>query len=219
MSTGEIVPLAMSLALTPDRYDYFLHGPEGSAEMGDCNGDPTTFDGYTYYYSHPALTTTGSISIGDTAFDITGDTWFDHQWGNFKQCTLAWNWFSLRLDDGRYIMLFQFLDDDGSPLPDLLGASLLDADGRVSFWVGADDVRLTPTRFWTHPEQGAIFALEWIIETPVGTFAVEPVFDNQTPSFLPGIPYYWEGVIRVRETSHSGQQIGVGYLEVVPSGD
>jgi predicted secreted hydrolase len=219
MATGETVPLSLSLNLSPEHYDYFLHGPDGAAEMGDCNGDPTTFDGYTYYYSHPALTTSGTMRVGDNEFVLEGDTWFDHQWGNFKHCTLAWNWFSLRLDDGRYIMLFQFLDARGMPLPDLLGASFLDVDGTLSFWLGPDVVSLTPTRFWTHPERGAVFALEWIIDTPIGTFAVEPYFDNQTPSYLAGMPYYWEGAMRVRETSHEGQQIGTGYLEVVPKAE
>ncbi len=216
MGIGGTVPLEIDLSLEPQNYDYYLHGPEGSAEMGECNGDRETFDGYTYYYSHPALTTNGAISVDNTTHSVVGDTWFDHQWGNFLHCNLAWNWFSLRFDDGSFMMLFQFLDDDGNPLPNLLGASYLDTDGTVTYWEGEDDVTLTPTRFWTHPEQKTAFGLEWTVETPVGTFGVAPYFDNQTPSYLAGIPYYWEGAMRVRDSGQSGQQIGIGYLEVVP---
>ncbi len=215
VTTRATVPLSLHLRATNDQYDYYLHGADGLHPMGnDCVGDKSALDGYTYYYSHPALSTVGSIAVDNSSAQVSGTTWFDHQWGNFSACPLAWNWFSLRFDDGRYIMLFQLLDPTGTPLPASLGATYIDSTGQVVFWPTEGAVTLTPLRTWTNPRTNVAFTLGWLIETPIGSFQVDAAFDDQTPDQMDGLPYYWEGVITIQE---EGTPIGTGYLEVVPS--
>ena len=215
VTTRASVPLNVHLRATNDQYDYYLHSPDGLHPMGsDCVGDKSALDGYTYYYSHPALSTIGSIAVNDSPVQVSGTTWFDHQWGNFSACPLTWNWFSLRFDDGRYIMLFQLLDPTGTPLPALLGATYVDQTGEVTFWPTEAAVTLTPLRTWTNPRTHVEFVLGWLLETPIGSFHVDAVFDDQTPDQMDGLPYYWEGVITIQA---DGTPIGTGYLEVVPS--
>lgn len=218
VATRIAVPLSLHLRATNDQYDYYVHNNDGLHPMGhDCVGDKTALDGYTYYYSHPALSTIGSIAVDNISAQVSGATWFDHQWGNFSACPLAWNWFSLRFDDGRYIMLFQLLDPTGTPLPALLGATYVDSTGHVTFWPTEGAVALTPIRTWANPRTDIEFTLGWLLETPIGNFNVEAVFDNQTPDPMEGVPYYWEGVITIREEDEAGISLGTGYLEVVPA--
>ena len=170
-------------------------------------------DGYTYYYTNPALTTTAALTIDQQTFTLHGDTWFDHQWGNFNHCLLKWNWFSLRLDDGRYLMIFQFCDAQGNPVPDMLSLSYIDpARDQQQFWTGPEYITLTALRTWTDPATGIRFPLAWEVTTPVGTFGIEPAFDDQV---MPPLPKpYWEGVIVVRQGGVGGSRIGNGYLEL-----
>lgn len=218
VATRSTVPLSVHLRAINDQYDYVVHSGDGLHPMGsDCVGDKTTLDGYTYYYSHPALSTIGSITLDNTTAQVSGATWFDHQWGNFSACPLAWNWFSLRFNDGRYIMLFQLLDSTGTPLRALLGATYIDAEGQVTFWPTEGAVTITPLRTWTNPRTHVEFTLGWRLDTPIGSFNVESVFDDQTPDQMEGLPYYWEGVITIRASGTESTPIGTGYLEVVPA--
>ncbi|MBI5931224.1 MAG: hypothetical protein HY862_18090 [Chloroflexi bacterium] len=218
VATRTVIPLTLNFSATNDQYDYYVHNTKGLHPMGnDCVGDGSLLDGYTYYYSHPALSTIGSIKLDDTTTQVSGATWLDHQWGNFSACPLAWNWFSLRFNDGSYIMLFQLLDEMGTPLPALLGATYVDSTGQVTYWPTEGTVTLTPTHTWTNPRTHVEFTLGWQLETPMGKFSVEAVFDDQTPDQMNGLPYYWEGVITIRPSESDETAVGTGYLEVVPA--
>ena len=215
MHSGAMVDLGLDVTLVnvpDDAYDYVVHQPGGISSMGACAEDVATMQGYTYYYTHPALETSGSLSLDGSQHTVNGTTWMDHQWGNFLRCHLAWNWFSLRLDDGSFWMIFQLLDESGQPLPQLLGVTVIYPDGRVEYLDAG--ITLTPTRYWTHPVSDVDFALEWTVQTPVDTFTIVPYFDNQTPPYTEGVPYYWEGVMGV---FNEGRVVGRAYLEVVPA--
>lgn len=206
-------PIQLDIELVNDKSDYYTHVPGGLSSIGMCAANQATLDGYTYYYSHPALTTTAAITVNQQTHHLSGDTWFDHQWGNFNYCSLKWNWFSLRLDDGGYMMISQPCDRTGKPLPEWIGLSYIDpVTGQRQFWIGPDVATLTPVRTWTDPETGIDFPLAWEIATPVGAFGIEPAFDGQ---MMPPFPKpYWEGVIVVRAGGITGPRIGEGYLEV-----
>ncbi len=209
--------IGMELTLVNDKVDYILHRPDGIAGMGVCtNQDPATMAGLSYYYSHPALTTTGTLTIDGGEVRVRGDTWFDHQWGNFQNCHVGWDWFSLRLDDGSYLMLFNFKTRDGGDLPDLRGLTYIAPDGGVQWRLGAEAATLTPTRWWRSDRYGLRYPLEWLIETPVGAFALEPYFDEQTMASAEAMNTinYWEGVMRVRAGDHAGSQVGLAYMEL-----
>ena len=85
------------------------HGNDGIISMGNP-GNP---DENSFYYSFTNMNTEGSFSFvnkNDEQIDlkVVGTTWFDRQWGDFKE--RKWNWFSLRFNDGEEIMLFSFPD-------------------------------------------------------------------------------------------------------------
>ncbi len=206
-------PVQISADLMNDRGGYFTHTADGLVTLGECPADRSTLDGYSYYYSHPALTTVARIGVEDQFLTLAGDTWFDHQWGNFNQCLMSWNWFSLRLDDGRYLMISQSANLAGDPVPGEVIVSLMDvAHGTQQFWAGDDAATLTPLRVWTDPATHHQFPLAWEIVTPAGTFGIEPVFDEQ---MMPPLPLpYWEGIVTVRAGGLSGDVIGDGFLEI-----
>ena len=212
VATDEDLPITIDLTLKNDQLTYYYHGGTGLYPIGDCAHNIETLDGYTYYYTHPAMPTTGTISVNNEAHTMTGDTWFDHQWGNFVHCGLSWDWFSFRFDDDSYMMLFAEWDA-GYTTPRLLGATYITSEGDALNWDG-DALEFTPLRDWTHPESGKVFPIEWEVSTPEGTFGVVPLFDYQAGGTFEGIPDYWEGLISIHADGVDGVQVGIGYLEV-----
>jgi predicted secreted hydrolase len=212
-TTHESHDVQFDLTLANTQSDYYRHADNGVSAIGECQKDEATLEGYTYYYTHPALATAGTLTLNGATLDLAGDTWFDHQWGNFVHCALAWDWFSLRLDDGSYIMIFALLDQAGNPL-NLLGMTYINPEGNTQHWYGDDDVQLTAIREWMHPDTGVSFPIEWQVGTPVGQFYIEPVLDAQAPGHLEAIPDYWEGMVKVYQDNPDGELLGLGYLEV-----
>ncbi len=207
--------ISLNLTLANDKFGYYLHNPKGVGQMGICEKiDPVSMAGITYYYSHPAMNTTGTITIDGREFPVRGDSWFDHQWGGFGNCLPAWDWFSLRLDDGDYMMLFNHKDLLGNNLPNQRGLTYIDHTGNATIWEGNGAFNLTATRWWRSDLFGFMYPLDWILNTPVGEFALEPYFDEQTMNVAKGEVKYWEGIMRIRGENLTGRQIGKGYMEL-----
>ena len=207
--------ISLNLTIINDNADYYVHRLDGLSDQGACQdlgSEPMA--GRSYYYSHPSMTTTGTIAIDGRSIDVQGSTWFDHQWGGFAKCYPAWDWFSLRLDDGRFVMLYNLKDPSLNDIPNQRGLSYIDRNGNVEWWYGKDAANLTATRWWKSDLFGFRYPLDWSLVTPVGKFALQPYFDEQTMNVAPGEVKYWEGIMRVCEGDLSGKQIGIGYMEL-----
>lgn len=212
---GKFQTISMNLTIANDKADYHLQSPNGITELGTCLSiGSDAMAGRSYYYSHPAMTTSGTITVGRRTINVTGDSWFDHQWGGFRQCYPAWDWFSLRLDDGSYVMLYDIKDPLKRSIPSHRRLTHIDSNGNVSWWQGRDAGNITATRWWTSLH-GTNYPVDWALKTPVGNFSLEPYFDEQNMD-LEGSPLkYWEGIMRIRAVDLSGEQIGTGYLEMI----
>lgn len=207
--------ISLNLTIVNDNADYYLHRQDGLSDQGACQDmgfEPLA--GKSYYYSHPSMTTTGTLMINGRRIDVQGSSWFDHQWGGFGKCYPAWDWFSLRLDDGSFVMLYNLKDPSLNDIPNQRGLSYIDRNGKVKWWYGEDAANLTATRWWKSDLFGFRYPLDWTIVTRVGKFALQPYFDEQTMNVAPGEAKYWEGIMRVREGDLSGKQIGIGYMEL-----
>jgi predicted secreted hydrolase len=111
-------------------------------------------------------------------------------------------------------MIFNHKDPSSNDLPNMRGLTYIDQDGNVTRWIGDEAVNLTATRWWMSDLFGFRYPLDWILNTPVGEFAMEPYFDEQTMNVAKGEVKYWEGIMRVREGNLTGKQIGKGYMEL-----
>lgn len=207
--------ISLNLTLVNDNAGYYLHRPDGIGDQGACqDSDSEALAGKSYYYSHPSMTTTGTLTVDGRKIDVQGKSWFDHQWGGFAKCYPAWDWFSLRLDDGSFIMLYNLKDPLLNDIQDQRGLTYIDPQGNVTWWYGKDSANLTATRWWKSDLFGFSYPLDWILDTPAGRYALQPYFDEQTMNVAEGEVKYWEGIMRVREGDLSGKQIGIGYMEL-----
>lgn len=216
VESRDTFPLSLEIEVMNDGSDYIFHSEDGLVAMGsldDCALDRPSLDGFSWYYSQPNSPTTMSIQLGDDDANLSGLAWFDHQWGNFADCNLAWNWWGLRLDDGRNLILTQILGDDGEVLPGLPSGSIYYPDGSAVY-LSQDDIEFEILREWTNEREGEVFGLEWRLGTPDGDIFITPYFDDQTLPPTPVTTAYWEGIVSI--TDADGELIGRGYLEVLP---
>ena len=200
--------LALSLV---DARPPVLHGGNGFSQKGMSVGNAS------HYYSLTRMPTTGEVRIGDDTFPVSGSSWMDHEFGTsfLEPSQQGWDWFSVQLDDGTDLMVYQLRQVDGSTHVRSAG-TVVGPDGAAQT-LGVHDYRLTPGRVWTSPTSPAAYPVEWRVEVPSAALdlSVQAVVDGQElhTEESTGVTY-WEGAIRVTGT-HEGRTVtGRGYLEL-----
>ncbi len=164
------------------------------------------FGGYTYYYSRERMGTIGTLQKGDQKLNVSGLTWFDHQWGSLTSATqLGWDWFAVQLDDGRELMLF--LIRDGTSIV-YSGGTYNDATCGFED-IAPDAFTVQTTGEWASPHTpDCIYPMGWTISVEGMTLDVVPVLEDQ--ELYNAVPYkYWEGAATV-----SGDATGRAYIEM-----
>jgi predicted secreted hydrolase len=158
---------------------------------------------------------TGSITLGESTLEVTGDAWFDHQWGDFISVGAGgWDWFAINLDDGTDLTLSLVRAADGS-YP-LVYGTLVDAAGAARH-LGAADFTVTPTASWTSPATGAEYPAGWTVAIPGEELEIRlsPTVPQQEldTRATTGV-VYWEGSQRVTATRAGAPLGGQGYVEL-----
>ncbi|WP_422849123.1 lipocalin-like domain-containing protein [Acidovorax sp. M14] len=169
----------------------------------------------SYYYSQPQLAVSGTLQVGNKRMAVTPDTgraWMDHEWSEalLHPDAQGWDWIGMNLHDGSALTAFRLRRADGTALWE--GGSWR-APGQPVQVFGAQSVAFTPLRWWTSPRSGARYPVQWQVQTPAGTFAVNALLDSQEldSSGSTGA-IYWEGLSDLMGAT--GQPVGRGYLEM-----
>ncbi len=111
----------------PDK-PYALHG-------GGTGLIEQSLGGSSHYYSATHMPATGTLRTVGRTLALTGTSWLDHQWGDYRNDPRAfnWDWFSCRFDDGSQLMLYQFRDrTTGRPLAAFRNGTYVARDGRTT---------------------------------------------------------------------------------------
>jgi predicted secreted hydrolase len=195
---GEVDEYVMDLKLTPTKPAVFQHG-NGYTEYH--------FGGNTYYYSYQRMKAEGSLKVKGQNFNVTGEAWFDHQWGNLIPIiNLGWDWFAIQLDDHREIMLFNANTPDKENEGILVGGSFTDAHCQVKE-IDAEQIDILPLDKWTSPHTGCTYPQGWTIRVGELNLTLTPVMADQ--ELTGGGRTYWEGAAIV-----SGDASGRAYIEL-----
>ena len=190
-----------------------------------------TFGGYTYYYSRTNMNAEGTLSIDNIEYEVKGKTWFDRQYGNLARAiTQGWQWFSLTLDDGREIMIFDFNYNDGDEdgKEENYGSVTM-SDGSVTT-LHALDIKVVVTGQWSSYKTNCTYPSGWTInvssspspspsspKSSVEAFTITPYILDQELGPHDGnerwtSPIYWEGISKVSDTED--KLVGTAYVEL-----
>ena len=209
---------ATQLAIQADsgavRVDFSLDQAKPPALQGDHGLSPKseTPGNASYYYSLPLLETSGTLTIGDQSYAVSGTTWMDHEFSTsaLGGDALGWDWFGLQLDDNRQLMLGQIRLANGDREP-AFGGLFVEADGSTRT-LSAADFTIESTATWTSPHSGATYPAGWNIAIDTGSddplnITLTPLLADQ--ELLADVSVYWEGAVRI-----SGDAAGYGYAEL-----
>lgn len=193
---------SIDLKLNPAKQIVF-HGNNGLSYKSSEKGNAS------YYYSQTRLHTSGKINIETQIYEVTGLSWLDREWGTsaLSKKQSGWDWFSLQLNDGRDIMLYQLRLKDGGIDPYSSG-SLIEADGTLR-QIKSDDFKIEILDKWKSPKTGIVYPSLWAISIPKYKLKMR-VIPHQLNQELPLTFIYWEGAVKVKGTNVSGN----GYVEL-----
>ncbi|HWM94887.1 MAG TPA: lipocalin-like domain-containing protein [Thermoanaerobaculia bacterium] len=198
--------IALDLVLQPGKPPV-LQGVRGlsqkSAEPGNAS----------YYYSLTRMPASGTVSLGNERFAVSGLAWMDREWStsSLGQDQVGWDWFALQLGDGQDLMLYQLRRKDGTPDPASKG-TLVGPRGE-SRHLDLQDFELEVTDWWESPRSGARYPAGWRLRIPSGNLdlRIEPLLAGQE---LDVSFQYWEGAVRVEGASRGQPVRGRGYVEM-----
>ncbi len=178
----------LRLSLTPVT-GYVLEGPHGIVREGP--------GATSAYYSAPRLAATGTLTLRGRSRRVSGQGWFDHQWGNFlaDRASWHWNWFACQFRDGSDLMLYQFITPAGRPTGAQSG-TFVAADGAVSH---PRRYTVTPLAPVIHPTGASgAYPLRWRLRVP--SAGVYITLDARARhQFIANryIPGFWEGAAAI----------------------
>jgi predicted secreted hydrolase len=194
-----------TLHLTP-RTAPVIHGENGVSRKAAGEGKAS------YYVSFPRLDVTGMLN--DAA--VTGTAWMDHEWftHQLEPTQLGWDWFSVQLESGADLMLFQ-LRQSGGAIDPYSSGTYIAPDGRTTH-LKRDDFELQPLEWWTSPRTRARYPIKWRLTVPSLHLALEcaaAIPAQELVAENESSPSYWEGAV-----TYTGTSRGVGYLEMTGYG-
>ncbi len=197
---------AFGLNLEIDETEPVLHDRDGWIDLGPAGG--------SYYYSRPMLPARGTLTLDGRAMAVTGEAWFDHQWGDFIAVGGGgWDWFAVNLADGTDLVLWLVRDADG--VHRLVYGTLRRPDGTVVYL--ADVFSVSATGHWTSPHTGAVYPAAWRIVVPGEELTIElspTVADQELDTRPTSGVVYWEGSQRVTAARGSQALSGEAYVEL-----
>jgi predicted secreted hydrolase len=189
-----------------------LQGPNGYSRKAAQDGFASL------YYSYPRLATEGTVTTGGRATRVRGTSWMDRELGSSQlaPAQVGWDWWSLRLADGRDLTLYALRRADGSA--DWRNGTLVERDGRVRL-LGPGEWSAESRGRWTSPATGATYPSGWHVVVPGAgiDLLVEPTARaaENVSRLVSGLAY-WEGPVRAR--APDGSDAGEGYVELTGYG-
>lgn len=206
----DAVGLSIRLTTRPKKSLVF-QGPNGFSRKGEAASAASQ------YYSFTRLETRGEVTLDGERFEVSGESWMDKEFSSsqLEADQAGWDWFSLRLDDGRDLMLYLMRGEAGGI--DFGSGTLVAADGTARYLSESDfDVEVLDR--WTSPATDARYPSKWRIRLAELDLIVTPaVADQENRSRLPRGVYYWEGAVAIE--SPGGASLGRGFVELTGYGE
>ncbi len=202
--------LGLALKLIPVRPPV-IHGVHGISRKGAGKGRAA------HYYSLTRLETGGVLRIKGKEIPVTGLSWMDHEFGSnqLAENQIGWDWFSVQLDNGMDLMIYQLRQQDGRADPYSSGTLVL-SDSRTIYlpWT---EIKLRALSFWKSAQSGATYPAFWKIDLPGPDIKLEinPLMADQElmTKKSTGVTY-WEGAVKVKGMVRGRPVVGNGYVEL-----
>jgi predicted secreted hydrolase len=184
-----------------------LHDRDGWIDFGPA--------GSSYYYSRPRVPARGSLTLEGRDLAVTGEAWFDHQWGDYISVGGGgWDWFAVNLSDGTDLAVSLVRSADGA-VP--LAYGTLRRPGRTVVNLPAGSFTVTVIDHWSSPRTLAVYPAGWRIRLPGERLTIDltpTVADQELDTRPTSGVVYWEGSQVVSATRNGEPLSGEAYVEL-----
>jgi predicted secreted hydrolase len=203
--------MAFDLKLTSTK-PLVIHGRDGVSQKGEAAGNAS------HYFTFTRMRTEGEVTLKGKTYQVKGLSWMDHEFSSnqLSDAQIGWDWFSVQLDNGTELMLYQIRKKNGAIEKNSSG-TWVDADGRGSHLI-LSEYSIQPEGQWVSQQSGTTYPAGWTLEVPKHgiRLQVTPEMANQELHHLRSISTsYWEGSVQVSGTVKGKPVTGKGYVELV----
>jgi predicted secreted hydrolase len=167
--------------------------------------------GGSFYYSQPFLKTSGELIVDGQKIPVTGQAWLDREWSSqfLQGSQIGWDWFSLHLESGEKLMLFQLRQQPGKNRgKNFLSGSLI-APGGGTTKLDPDQIQLEILEEMV--VAGRVLPLHWRLKLPQISRELDIRALHQNQWMDVDFPY-WEGAVTV--SGKGVENRGQGYMEL-----
>jgi predicted secreted hydrolase len=190
-----------------------LHGDRGLSLKGLEPGNAS------YYYSLVQQPTTGTITINDRSFQVTGLTWKDHEYStsSLSPGTVGWDWFSMQFDNGSALMLYLLRHEDGTIEPTSAG-TFIAANGDL-IPLTSQDWQIDVLDTWKSAKSQATYPAAWTIRIPKVDLVLQGQSMMGNQELNTATATYWEGAVAFEGLQQGRSLHGQGYVELTGYAD
>jgi predicted secreted hydrolase len=157
------------------------------------------------------------VRVDGVDYEVEGTSWFDKEFStsSLGADQVGWDWFSIQLDSGEEVMLYQLRNKEGKADTTSSG-TFVGADGKaVNIANGAFTLDVLKT--WKSSRTGATYPAQWHLQIPGQKLdlLIEPKLADQE-LVLKGLKpmSYWEGTCRISGQRDGKPVSGAGYTEL-----
>lgn len=190
----------------------------------------------SYYYCLSKLEVTGYITVNERTEYVTGFAWIDHQWGDFfsqnpppYRLVVSYEWFSIKLNDNREIMVGDTWDiNTGEKINQSFssGLNLFNSDESLEL---LENFTIVPECYWYDKKTHNTYSAQWrIIELSKQiNLTITPIYNDQMMRIAEEYPLiqqilelispgacFWEGVCIVTGKISGIDVQGNAYVEL-----
>ena len=189
-----------------------IHGQLGISTKSAAEGQAS------HYFSLTRLNTSGKLTAGGEAFQVTGTSWMDHEFftSTADPTLVGWDWLSVQLNDRSEIMLYR-MRNKGGTVGAYSSGTFIAPDG-TSTYLPLSDFSMPPAgQRWSSKATQADYPVSWHVSIPRLSIELDvttPLASQELASKTELSPSYWEGAIDAKGTKNGTPYSGVGYLEM-----
>ena len=187
---------------------WVIHGENGISQKAEGEGRAS------HYFSGTRLVASGTLALDGKSLRVSGESWLDREWAT-NQLTaeqVGWNWFSIQLEDGTELMLYQMRTRAGGLDPNSSG-TFIARDGAATH-LRRGDYELTPLQYWTSKETGGRYPIAWQLVVPALGVQMRISTPLAAQELVLKPVAYWEGLINVDGMRAGAKVRGHGYMEL-----
>jgi predicted secreted hydrolase len=200
----------IELLLTPERKPV-VHGQNGISQKAEGEGNAS------HYYSITRLNTAGKIFLKKKEIPVQGRSWMDHEFGSaqLREYQIGWDWFSIQLENGVDLMIYQIRHQDGKADPHSSGTIIL--QNGTYHHLPLKEFHVQSLDRWKSKKSAATYPSKWRIKVPaqgIELILVPTVKDQELITQESTRVTYWEGSVKVEGKYRETPIRGMGYVEL-----